>query len=177
MLTGKFSKIVFPEAGLTAADVASQLNLSPGYAKDSLASFFKKGLLTRTLEGGAYRYFQEGKKKAEPKVDPVFDIPDTVIHKAPLTKKEKRKPREGRGQPEAKKIVNPQETLELKKEAVLSVGGQMLWLGRMWHIKTNKGVVRTIPSRHLAQMTISNVRAIAKDLPLEDIVLNKKDQE
>jgi hypothetical protein len=82
-----------------------------------------------------------------PEVSPVVETP-----KAP------RRPI-GLGYPHAKKLVNPQHTLELKKVAVAKAGGTMVWAKKAWAIKNAAGQEFLIASRDLAANTVDSLLA------------------
>lgn len=64
----------------------------------------------------------------------------------------------GRGRPEAKRIMNPQPTLELKKKFVREAGGTMEFKGRQWTIVV-KDRTFLFPSRQMAGMTAGELCA------------------
>jgi hypothetical protein len=73
---------------------------------------------------------------------------DGVSRKAPT----------GLGKPNAKKVVNPQNTLELKKSAVRAAGGKMVWGNRTWTITCGKKDF-IFASRELAALTTAQLVA------------------
>jgi hypothetical protein len=60
----------------------------------------------------------------------------------------------GLGYPNAKKLINPQQTLELKKEAAKKLGGSMIYQNKNWIIKVPVGEFK-IPSRVLAGLSLA----------------------
>lgn len=60
----------------------------------------------------------------------------------------------GLGYPNAKKLVNPQHTLEAKKEAAKKIGGSMVWQAKFWVVKVPKGEFN-IPSREMAALSVA----------------------
>lgn len=62
----------------------------------------------------------------------------------------------GLGHPNAKKLVNPQHTLELKKAAVAKLGGAMVWTNKNWSIKVPAGEF-SLPSRELAALSVATL--------------------
>jgi len=85
------------------------------------------------------------------------DEADQSEAEAEVTKPEAKAPRKpdvdrGRGRPDAKRICNPQPTLDLKKRFVRQAGGTMEFKNRQWEIEVN-GEKFSFPSRQLAGMT------------------------
>lgn len=87
--------------------------------------------------------------------------PKTKVVKTPKDKKPRRKA-SGAGKPNAKKVVNPQQTLDLKKAMIERNNGKMVWQNRMWSI-TVAGETTQMKSRDLAKHTLES---LAKDLGL-----------
>lgn len=65
---------------------------------------------------------------------------------------------QGRGNPLAKKVINPQPTLELKKKQIREAGGTMEFKNRQWEIEVNDETF-AFPSRQLAGMTVGQLCA------------------
>lgn len=87
--------------------------------------------------------------------NPILAIPSAVpTVSAPRT----RRPA-GLGYPGAKKLVNPQHTLELKKTAVQKAGGLMVWAKQHWAIKNAAGQEFIVKSRELAAETVASLLA------------------
>lgn len=61
----------------------------------------------------------------------------------------------GLGYPTAKKLVNPQHTLELKKSAIEKSGGLMVWAKKFWAIKNAAGAEFVIESRKMASLSVA----------------------
>lgn len=77
----------------------------------------------------------------------------------------------GLGYPEAKKLVNPQHTLEAKKAAVAKLGGRMVWTNKNWSINVPAGEF-SFPSRELAGLSVATLldrvaKAPTKAAPVE----------
>lgn len=85
---------------------------------------------------------------------PILEIPSAVPAAAAAPKT--RRPA-GLGYPAAKKLVNPQHTLELKKSAVAKAGGLMVWAKQHWAIKNAAGQDFLIASRELAAETVASL--------------------
>jgi hypothetical protein len=60
----------------------------------------------------------------------------------------------GLGFPNAKKLVNPQHTLEAKKEAAKKLGGTMLWVNKNWKVNVPAGEF-SFPSRGMAALSVA----------------------
>jgi hypothetical protein len=75
---------------------------------------------------------------------------------APTEKKVRSNRPAGLGHPNAKKLVNPQHTLELKKTAIAKLGGSMVWTNKNWSIKVPAGEF-SFPSRELAAFSVATL--------------------
>jgi hypothetical protein len=72
----------------------------------------------------------------------------------------------GKGNPDAKKIINPQPTLDLKKRVIRHAGGKMEWQNRQWEI-TVKDEDFKFSSRDLAKMTVGDLaKKVGISLPM-----------
>lgn len=80
------------------------------------------------------------------------------VVEAKVAKPRKPLSEQGRGNPSAKKVINPQPTLELKKKLVRQAGGTMEYKNRQWEIEVN-GESFVFPSRQLAGMTAGQLCA------------------
>jgi hypothetical protein len=79
--------------------------------------------------------------------------------KTPKAAKE-RKPRRkasGVGKPDAKKVINPQQTLDLKKAMVERNGGKMVWENRVWNISIKGKEGAVLKSREVAKHTLESL--------------------
>lgn len=75
---------------------------------------------------------------------------------APTTEKPSRARRPaGLGHPTAKKLINPQHTLEMKKTAAQKLGGTMVYQNKNWIIHVPAGEFK-IPSRTLAGFSLAS---------------------
>lgn len=63
----------------------------------------------------------------------------------------------GRGNPDAKKAINPQKTLEDKKRIAKELGGSLTWANRKWVLK-GKDFETTLTSREIATFTLDDFR-------------------
>jgi hypothetical protein len=61
----------------------------------------------------------------------------------------------GLGHPEARKLINPQHTLEMKKAAARKLGGTMVYQNKNWIIHVPSGEFK-IPSRTLAGFSLAS---------------------
>ena len=89
--------------------------------------------------------------------EPMAEVEVTEVE----SKTKQAKPRkaladQGRGKPTAKKVINPQPTLELKKKVVREAGGTMAYANRQWEIEL-KNESFVFPSRQLAAMTVGDL--------------------
>ena len=79
-------------------------------------------------------------------------------------------PSSAKGHPSAKKVVNPQPTLEIKKLAVRQAKGSMVWANRVWVITVPGRNSVTIHSRELAKMTVGELcKAFGIEIPKSTI--------
>lgn len=137
------------DTGVSVAEVAEAVNLSPSRTRELLNKEVKAGELDRA--------------PIEPDSKTMVYFIAPVKEKKP-SKKGKRAPRNkgmilasaGKGKPTAKKIVNPQPTLELKKRVVQHAGGKMVWGNRQWEITVNDQDF-VFSSRALAEMTVGDL--------------------
>ena len=146
------------EIGASVAQIAEAVHLSPSRTRELLNKQVKAGELDRAPiepESKTLIYFKR-EKAEKPKAD--------------KPKKKSRKARDGtitasmgKGKPGAKKIINPQPTLELKKKVVRLAGGKMTWANRQWEIEVN-GEEFEISSKALAEMTVGD---LAKEVGIE----------
>lgn len=169
----------------TTSLIAEHLELSASRTRELLAVELKAGNVTREHidEDGckvlAYKVASGKAPEASDESQAPAKAEDLVAPKAgkktagkPAAKAKKaktpkgeRKPRRkasGIGKPNAKKVVNPQQTLDLKKALVERNGGKMVWANRVWVI-TVKGKSETMKSRDLAGLTLE---ALAKQFGL-----------
>lgn len=66
-------------------------------------------------------------------------------------------PTSAKGHPSAKKVVNPQPTLEIKKLAIKQAKGTMAWTNRVWVISVPGREAQIVQSRELAKMTVGEL--------------------
>lgn len=135
------------DSGASVAEVAEAVSLSPSRARELLNKEVRLGELDRApLESDpkAWVYFIATEKK-----------PKKKRARAPRNKGEILATA-GKGKPTAKKIVNPQPTLELKKRVIHQAGGKMVWANRQWEIKVNDEDF-VFSSRALAEMTVGDL--------------------
>jgi hypothetical protein len=88
---------------------------------------------------------------------------DDAAAPAPTEPKKTRSHRPaGLGHPDAKKLVNPQHTLELKKDAAKKLGGKMLWVNKHWVVNVPAGEF-TFASRAMAALSVATfIEAVSK---------------
>jgi hypothetical protein len=81
---------------------------------------------------------------------------------AKKTTKAKKVPRavSGKGYPDAKRSMNPQATLELKKTKVREIGGNMVFAGRKWVITLKDKRVVEFVSREIAALSADELIAV-----------------
>lgn len=169
----KVQAALLANPGQFTSDLQEVLGLSISRTREILAGLAKDGIICRNhqdVDGckvlvytlpastqlAAQPTAKKGKGKGKGKAkDSGADLLEGK--KLPPAAKEvrARKATTGLGHPNAKKIVNPQNTLELKKTAVKEAGGKMVWTNRKWVI----GEV-SVESRVLAAMTIEEVVAL-----------------
>lgn len=167
------------ETGMTTGEIANVLGIQPGSARDILSAEVKRGNLRRVEveDDGAtvFKFFNvEGTPKSDERAGLNDDLMEEADDKATaeqvdgapvkLGKEAKRgrkqrakSPNSGRGNPEAKKSINPQQTLEDKKEIAKDLGGTMTWAGRQWHVK-GPNIDYSFTSRELAGFTLEAFR-------------------
>jgi hypothetical protein len=63
---------------------------------------------------------------------------------------------QGRGKPDAKKVINPQPTLDLKKKHIQKLGGTMEYKNRQWEIEVN-GTSDVLTSKEMARLTLGQL--------------------
>jgi predicted transcriptional regulator len=171
------------ETGMTTGELASALGVATSTAREILSAEVKRGNIRRVEveDDGAtvFKFFNiNGLNKAmdQPHKDELEDLMGTGDDTAtkeqvagapqPLGKEAKRGrkrrakgPNSGRGNPTAKKSINPQQTLEDKKDIAKELGGTMTWAGRLWHIKGPEFDL-TMSSREIAELTLEQFRKI-----------------
>jgi hypothetical protein len=65
---------------------------------------------------------------------------------------------QGRGKPEAKKVINPQPTLDLKKKHIQALKGTMEYKNRQWEIEIPElGVEDNLTSKEMARLTLGQL--------------------
>jgi len=153
--------------GMSTGELANALGLSSSRAREILTAEVKRGHIERKQaeEDGAqvFQFFNVVKGD-----DDLMDAGDELANEqqaadAPDDKpiKEAKRGRKstmtGRGNPEAKKAINPQATLEAKKAIAKEAGGTMTWAGRLWHIKGPEFDF-TMTSREIATFTLDSFR-------------------
>lgn len=162
--------------GMSTGELANALGLSTSHARDILTAEVKRGNLKRQEvdEDGAtvFKFFNVQDTPKSDELSDLMGLGDEQATKeqvvgAPSDKRVKeakraRKPRakgpaSGRGNPDAKKAINPQQTLEDKKDIAKELGGTMTWAGRQWHIK-GKDFDITMSSREIASFTLEQFR-------------------
>jgi hypothetical protein len=158
--------------GLSTGQIAASLGLSTSHAREILTNEVKRGNIKRAEvdEDGTtvFKFFNVAHKNGD--LDDLMATGDEIadseqIAHAPDTStpkeaKRKGKPRgatSGRGNPEAKKAINPQQTLEDKKAITKELGGTMTWAGRQWHMKGPDFDV-SMTSREIATFTLDQFR-------------------
>lgn len=164
----------------TTGDIAEALGLSASRTREVLALEIKAGTIDRhhaEVDGCKVLVYTIGGKVPAP-VEAVKETAETLVApkatkaatKAKATKPAKvktvktpkeKKPRRkasGIGKPNAKKVVNPQQTLDLKKAMIERNKGKMIWANRIWTISAN-GKSEQFKSRDLAALTLE---ALAK---------------
>lgn len=128
----------------TVVQIAKAIGKSESVVRENLVK------LTKANSVGSN---QQGRMK-------VFYVPDAKPAKKEKARKARVKgailPTSGKGHPGAKKVVNPQPTLELKKLAVRQAKGSMTWANRTWHIAVN-GKEMQMSSRELASLSIGDL--------------------
>jgi hypothetical protein len=101
--------------------------------------------------------------------DPTMVYIPPVQIEAPVPRVSKSLADRGRGRPDAKKICNPQPTLELKKSAVRAAGGSIGYARRQWFITVphdDGDKAFTFWSREFAALTVGALcNAIGIELP------------
>lgn len=104
---------------------------------------------------------------------PLAEAPPAAAAPAPAPEKKVRTTRPaGLGHPNAKKLVNPQHTLELKKAAAAKLGGSMVWAGKNWLVKVPAGEF-ILQSREMAALSVATFllkveKAPVKEVPVAD---------
>jgi len=175
--TAKVIEVLTKKPGQGTDSLAKALELSTSRTREIMGILVKEGIVTRRqVEEDGFKVLRydlaEATQAAADVRDTNTDILDATPSKpkankkAGSKKKDKAEPKErrvrqktsGLGHPDAKKIVNPQNTLELKKAAVKEKGGSMRWESRRWVVTMGKKSY-TVRSRDLAAMTIDDVVA------------------
>jgi hypothetical protein len=140
--------------GASAAQIAEAIKKSESVVRENLV----KLTAAKSVEFGVH-----GKTK-------VFCIPaakeDDLLSDKPKAKGKKLPksrvkglilPTSAKGHPSAKKVVNPQPTLEIKKLAVKQAKGTMVWANRVWVITVPGRESQVVHSRELAKMTVGEL--------------------
>jgi hypothetical protein len=95
---------------------------------------------------------------AQPSQDQV--IPGSLIlaipSQQPSQKPARSRKPQGLGNPQAKKLVNPQVTLELKKSAAAGTGSLLTWQARSWVLIYQDQTRVQISSRELAALSLAD---------------------
>lgn len=167
-------KFVAENEHCTTSDIAEALGLSASRARELLALELKAGTLQRDhhevdgckvlvywptpLASGSPAQPETAETLTAPKASkkPAGKAaPKAKQPKAPKERKPRRKA-SGIGKPNAKKVVNPQQTLDLKKALVERNGGKMVWANRVWVITVGKDQT-VFKSRDLAALTLEDL--------------------
>jgi hypothetical protein len=163
--------------GLSTGEIANALGLSSSTTREILTNEVKRGNIERKHieQDGAqvFAFFNTQKvlDANDDELDALMASGDDEATKAQVEgapddsrpKEAKRKktrsrgPTSGRGHPEAKKAINPQQTLEDKKAITKELGGTMSWAGRQWHMKGPDFDI-SMTSRELASFTLEQFR-------------------
>lgn len=162
--------------GMSTGELANALGLSTSHAREILTSEVKRRNLRREeVDEDGTTVFKFFNVQGTPKSDELEDLmglgddkataeqvdgapSDKMVKDVKRTRKPRTKgPTSGRGNPEAKKAINPQQTLEDKKDIAKEFGGTMTWAGRLWHIK-GKNFDITMTSREIASFTLEQFR-------------------
>jgi len=168
----KIETLLLGSPNLSAAMIAEAINASPSRTREVLAKMVEGGTVTK-VKNPTDKIFLFALSDSESSLDdePAADLGITeapVEAKPAKTKalkeakakvakvRKERKAPSGRGNPAAKKVVNPQPTLELKKAAIRAAKGKMVWANRKWSITAN-GMSLDFASRELADMTLTQL--------------------
>lgn len=157
--------------GMSTGELAEALGLSNSHAREILSAEVKRGNLRRdeVEDDGAtvFKFFNVEQSELEDlmgtgddtaTMEQVDGAPQPIGKEAKRGRKARAKsPNSGRGNPEAKKSINPQQTLEDKKDIVKELGGKMTWAGRLWHMKGDDFDL-TMTSREIAGLTLEQFR-------------------
>jgi hypothetical protein len=156
--------------GMSTGELASALGLSTSHAREILSSEVKRGNLKRTeVDDQGTTVFKFFNVEHRDELDDLMATGDeeatrAQVDGAPDLKKRKEAkrarspgPLSGRGHPEAKKAINPQQTLEDKKAITKELGGTMSWAGRRWHMKGPNFDV-SMTSREIASFSLEQFR-------------------
>lgn len=159
------------QTGMSTGELASALGIATSTAREILSAEVKRGNLRRieVEDDGAtvFKFFNVESKINNNDLmeegDEQANKEQTAAAPVKLGKEAKRKrvksPTSGRGNPEAKKSINPQQTLEDKKDITKEFGGTMTWAGRQWHIKGIDGIDDfSLTSREMAGFTLEQFR-------------------
>lgn len=170
----KLIPILTAKAEQTTGDLAQALGLSTSRTREILGAEVKAGTITRKhIDEDGTKVFAYSLAEAGKAGDAAADLLETTptkakgkgkkakVVKAPKEKKA-RKTSDGRGHPEAKKAINPQNTLEMKKAMVREIGGQMVWAERLWHFNFKGGTSVTLASREVAAHTVESLKKALK---------------
>jgi hypothetical protein len=141
------------DLGASVIQIAEATKLSLSRTRELLAAEMKAGTVDRApVEPGSRQFVYSLTVKDEPKAE--VEAKPAKAKKAKVDKVIA--PNQAKGHPSAKKIVNPQPTLEVKKLVIRRAGGKMIWADRLWHISAN-GKDHAMASRELAAMTVGEV--------------------
>jgi hypothetical protein len=147
------------EMGASVAQVAEAVDLSVSRTRELLNKEVRLGELDRA--------------PVEPESKTMVYFIATEKEKKPKKEKKVRAPREkgqilasaGKGKPDAKKIINPQPTLDLKKKVVRLAGGKMAWGNKQWEITVHNEEYK-FSSKDIAGMTVGDLaKKIGISLP------------
>lgn len=147
---------------VSAASIAKAIKKSESVVRENLV---------KLVAAKSVQFNTEGKAK-------FFFIPAPAAKEDDLlsTKKSKKLPKSrvkglilptsAKGHPSAKKVVNPQPTLEIKKLAIRLAKGTMVWANRVWVITIPGRDAVTMHSRELAKMTVGELcKALHIEVP------------
>jgi hypothetical protein len=148
------------EMGASVAQVAEAVDLSVSRTRELLNKEVRLGELDRAPiepESKTMVYFIATEKDKKPKKEKKVRTPR---NKGEISASS------GKGKPDAKKIINPQPTLDLKKRVIQHAGGKMAWANRQWEITVNDEEFK-FSSRDLAKMTVGDLaKKVGISLPV-----------
>lgn len=141
--------------GKTVAELSQDLSLSPSRTRELLKIAMTDKMVDRAPQVPGSRtlvyFIPQGAPSTKPKAKAKKSKLPSGRVKGRITADS------GKGKPGAKKIVNPQRTLELKKAFIAKNGGSMKWAtGRVWHIDVGSTHV-SMTSREMATITIGEL--------------------